>query len=186
MKTLSLFFLSLTLLTLSCKKEKVDQLSLLPAATQTGANRLGALVNGRAFVPENQSLISGPMLKCQYGYFGKYIFTLSAGAKPGDGTTNGVSIATDSLKLTEGATIPLTQTSTPGMASAGYSTYSKSSLSALGKNFTTNATATGQLTITHLDTVNLIVSGTFQFTAVAADGETVSITNGRFDLRYMP
>jgi hypothetical protein len=40
------------------------------------------------------------------------------------------------------------------------------------------------LTIIHLDTINQVVSGTFQFKAVSKIGDTVKITNGRFDVHY--
>jgi hypothetical protein len=49
--------------------------------------------------------------------------------------------------------------------------------------------ATGQLTVTHLDSVAKIISGTFEFTAQKVRGEgpeTVRLTEGRFDLQYQP
>lgn len=57
----------------------------------------------------------------------------------------------------------------------------------LKADYITSPTATGQLTITRLDSVAKIVSGTFEFTAQKVQGEgpeTVQITNGRFDLHY--
>src|SRR5579872_7567042 len=97
------------LLALSCKKE-VNQLKLLPAATQTGANRLGCLVNGNAFVPENISILTGPDLRADYYNVGHgYQFTLTAGTKPGDGSENFIVIEADSVQLSEGSTYPLTQ-----------------------------------------------------------------------------
>jgi len=41
------------------------------------------------------------------------------------------------------------------------------------------------LTITRFDPDSAIVSGTFWFDAINAAGEEVSITNGRFDSRYI-
>jgi hypothetical protein len=54
-KTLSFIVLALTLVaSCKCKKKKkdedIDQLSLLPPLTNTGAERAGCLVNGKAFV----------------------------------------------------------------------------------------------------------------------------------------
>ena len=44
---------------------------------------------------------------------------------------------------------------------------------------------TGQLTITHFDQQKQIVSGTFYFDAVeTTKGDTVHVTDGRFDMNY--
>jgi hypothetical protein len=52
--------------------------------------------------------------------------------------------------------------------------------------FTTSA-HTGILTITHLDKVNYIISGTFEFEVYSADCQKViKVTDGRFDLHYAP
>ena len=163
---------------LSCKKQPVDQLSLLPPATQTGANTFGCLVNGKAFVPRKSfSLIVRTDLKCTYGYTEHgYLFGIGASRDLDNGSSDVVDITTDSLKISEGEVIPLTKEFTPAMASGGYD---------LNLSFyTTDANATGQLTITHLDTVKHIVSGIFQFNAVSKGGDTVKVTNGRFDVHY--
>ena len=150
----NLLLFSFTLLASSCKKQTVDQLSLLPPATQTGANTFGCLVNGFAFVPGNRSLITGPLLTCQYGLFGNgYIFNLGAGAKVRSGNFASISVETDSLKIAAGETVPLTRFSTPGYAAGFY-------LENL-PDHRTNDNAKGQLMITHLDSINHIVSGTF-------------------------
>jgi hypothetical protein len=49
----------------------------------------------------------------------------------------------------------------------------------------TNSTHTGSVTITKLDTVNNIVSGTFEFDAASTDdsAEPINVTDGRFDLK---
>ena len=181
MKTLYsflLFLLSLTLLASSCKKEPVDQLSLLPPATQTGANTFGCLVDGAAFVPESSGFFSGPPFKCEYTSTPQLAVFWIAGGREGDGIVANVSIATDSLKISEGETLLLSKDATPGMASGAYAYNSTA--------YQTNANVTGELTITRLDIINLIVSGTFHFNAVSKGGDTVKITNGRFDVHYMP
>jgi hypothetical protein len=161
---------------LSCKKQPVDQLSLLPPATQTGANTFGCLVNGVAFIPGNRSLITGPQLTCQYGLFGNgYIFNLTAGAKVSSANFATVTIQTDSLKISAGETVPLTKFATPGYASGVY-------LDNQPVHITDDAR--GKLMITHLDSINHIVSGTFYFSAVRANGDTVKIMDGRFDMHY--
>jgi hypothetical protein len=171
-----LLLLSLTLLAPSCKKQPLDQLSLLPPATQTGANTFGCLVNGVAFVPKNISILQGPVLRCDYTTTPQgSVFYITSAVNAGNGMDNAIDIRTDSLKISEGETLSLTKSFTPGLASAGYSDQS---------DYSTNANVTGQLSITHLDTVNQIVSATFHFNAVNTAGDMVKITNGRFDVHY--
>ena len=178
MKTLC-FIIALFMVTLlSCKKQPVDQLSLLPPATQTGANTFGCLVNGKAFLPRSgSSLIVRKNFACTYSYTENgYVFNVGASRDLGGGSSDDVGIATDSLKIGEGETLSLTKYFTPGQAFGAYDLNLSS--------YTTNANTTGQLTITHLDTVKHIVSGIFQFKAVSKGGDTVKVTNGRFDVHY--
>jgi len=182
MKKLHLFFLfmvSFTLLAPSCKKQPKDQLSLLPPATQTGANTFGCLINGAAFVPESGGFVLGAAFKSQYTISAQgYVFYIAASNKSAGDIITNVSIATDSLKISEGETLLLSKYATPRNASGAYA-YNLTS-------YQTNANVTGALTITHLDTINLIVSATFHFNAVSKGGDTVKITNGRFDVHYQP
>ena len=51
----------------------------------------------------------------------------------------------------------------------------------------TSSNHNGLLKITHLDTENFVVSGTFEFQAKSDScEEVINITNGRFDLQYIP
>ena len=53
------------------------------------------------------------------------------------------------------------------------------------ERFDTDATQTGQLNITTLDTTNKIVAGTFYFQAYnPVQNKTVNISNGEFRLKY--
>jgi hypothetical protein len=47
-------------------------------------------------------------------------------------------------------------------------------------------TISGKLIITNLDQINFIVSGKFEFSTITDNCETINITNGRFDLQYIP
>jgi hypothetical protein len=184
-RSIALPIFSLIILSSSCKKhviQPINQLSLLPAATQTGANTFGCLVNGQAFVPKNRSLLQGPIMQCNYIYtLGGYYFDVSGGNSNSNGTPVSILIQTDSLTIKDGQTLPLTGYAIAGEASGTYIT-SASSVSPLSY-FHTNSNASGQLNITHMDTIKQIVSGTFYFTAVN-NGDTVKITNGRFDMPY--
>ncbi|WP_426669156.1 DUF6252 family protein [Mucilaginibacter sp. McL0603] len=177
MKTSCFVMIFFIMTVLSCKKQPVDQLSLLPPATQTGANTFGCLVNGFALIPHNRSLVTGPLLSCGYGLSEHgYLFGITGGGKVRSGNFAAVSIQTDSLKISEGETVPLTKFYVPGYACGSY-------LENLPTHIT-NDDARGQLMITHLDTIKQIVSGTFYFNAVNTNGDTVKITNGRFDMHY--
>ena len=122
-QSIVLSVLSLVILSSSCKKhviQPVDQLSLLPPATQTGANTFGCLVNGQAFVPQNRSIIEGPYLESSYIYTnGGFHLTVSAGNKNSDGSVTGVAVATDSLAITQGQTL-MFRTFAPGNADGSY------------------------------------------------------------------
>jgi hypothetical protein len=47
-------------------------------------------------------------------------------------------------------------------------------------------TIQGNLTISKFDQINYIISGTFSFSTVTDNCENINITNGRFDLLYIP
>ena len=49
--------------------------------------------------------------------------------------------------------------------------------------FKTKKLITGELKITNLDTTNFIISGTFWFDAIDANGAIVKVTDGRFDIK---
>jgi hypothetical protein len=178
---ISITVLSSLLLSASCKKhavQPVNQLSLLPAATQTGAHTIGCLVNGQAFVPKNASIIQGPDIQCNYILLnGGYYFTLGFGNND-NGLVKGLRIGTDSLAIAQGQTYGLT-TNTIGNANGEYFL-----LGTYNKDYLTNNILGGNLTITKLDPVTQIVSGTFYFKAINAPGDTVSVTDGRFDMPY--
>ncbi|GAC1311185.1 MAG: hypothetical protein NVSMB24_30020 [Mucilaginibacter sp.] len=178
---ITITILSGLLLSASCKKhvvQPVNQLSLLPPATQTGARIFGCLVNGKAFVPENASIIQGAHLQCNYIYTnGGYYFILGL-SNNDNGLVKGMRIGTDSLALTQGHMYKLTA-SGQGNANGEYFL-----LGASNKDYFTTNVVSGSLLITKLDPATQIVSGTFYFKAINAPGDTVSVTDGRFDMPY--
>jgi hypothetical protein len=185
MKTLYhilLFILSLSLLASSCKKhivKPVNQLSLLPPATQTGANTFGCLVNGQAFTP-NGNVFSGPEIQCNYIHTaGGYHLTVAADNKINSNLIKGVLVGTDSLAITQGQTYSL-KSFVAGNAMAWYKIFYQ-----IGEDdYETTNSVLGQLTITKFDPTKEIVSGTFYFNAVNVSGDTVKVTDGRFDMQY--
>ena len=76
-------------------------------------------------------------------------------------------------------TIPLTK----GKASARYSNY-QTQPTMNYDDYSTTSIISGELWLKKLDTINQIVSGTFWFDAINANGGKVEIRQGRFDMRY--
>ena len=167
----------------SCKKNKniapIDQLS---PETQTGKNTFGCLVDGKVFLPKGPSL--NPILQCAYQYlqtnYSKgYFFQLGASQRGNkELELLSVSLGTDSLQISSGQSYKLKEGK--GNAGAQVSKYSGYTMEFF---LTTNSTE-GELFITKLDEINQIVSGTFWFNAVNENGDTVKVTDGRFDMQY--
>jgi hypothetical protein len=158
--------------------QPADQLSLLPPATQTGARTFGCLVNGQAFVPKNQSIIEGPLLQCNYIFLnGGYYFTVSL-VNSSNGLAQGMRVATDSLAIAQGQSYKFSIYGN-GNADAAYNLNGTEN-----RSYKTTEATSGFLTITKLDPIMQIVSGTFYFKAVNAPGDTVRVTDGRFDMLY--
>ena len=47
-------------------------------------------------------------------------------------------------------------------------------------------TIMGSITLSNLDRTNFIISGQFEFSTVTQDCDTVQVTDGRFDVQYIP
>jgi hypothetical protein len=164
----------------------VDQ---LPAATQVGANTFGCLINGKAFT-NGGSAFSGNNLACFYGYFytttptspySGFSFLLNASDLRNTCNITGITIAYDSLEMQQGNTY-LMGTLKAGQGNGQYLRYP---CGASDSAFTTSDTTTmGQLNLTRLDQGSQIASGTFWFNVINSEGDTVKITDGRFDVYF--
>ena len=155
---LSLLFLS----TISCKDgddTSTNPIDQLPPATQTGENTFGCLLDGESFIPSGGT---NP-LDCVYQFVnGGYYFGLQGNKRNENNNRILLGISTNNLEIEENKTYAL----------AGLFRY-------------TSTEHLGEVTITKLDTVNQIVSGTFWFDiAHPVTGEIVEIREGRFDMPY--
>jgi hypothetical protein len=108
MKNLFFLLTAITLLTACDKDGQIfagkDQ---LPPETQTGANTVGCLVNGKVFLPHQQG-ISSPV-NCYYQFVkGEYYFTMGFGDMRGTGIED-VNIFTAKIDLKVGQTYSLNQ-----------------------------------------------------------------------------
>ncbi len=157
--------ISLLLLAGGCKK--TPQEPDLPPATQTGAYTFGCKINGKVWVPKGGLL--HPVFDGGYYQNNLYLIAQRLGDDHSSITMNFL----DSVKapgkyiIKEGADGRQTGRHFDGT-----------------RSYLADTAGSGVLTLTKLDTVNLIVSGTFYFTATNDSGDIVHITDGRFDIKY--
>jgi len=171
---LVLIIFSVVTISASCKKEKMG-IDGLPAATQTGENTFGCMVNEKLFIPNNYSLGKSSLEK-SYPLSGlyQYNFQLEVHRRDGDDLSN-VYISTYA-QLREGLTIPLLEVATQGVASASYVRN--------GDYYSTTSQNKGEIKITHFNITNRVISGTFSFDAINKKGEIKQIREGRFDVTF--
>ena len=158
MKTPLFLFLAVALF-FGCKKDDANpELDKLPPETQTGANTFGCLVNGTAWICDSVSLF-------------KALTTVIVRGQGKDGSS--ITITLRGNELNQNETYSLTWISW-----AQYSnqcTYHSSD-------------GTGTVTIDKLDETNRIISARFSFSASndTCALKKISITDGRFDCKYLP
>ena len=161
----------------SCKKDVAE----LPADTETGANTFGAKINGELWVPQGLGTIpANNLLESQLFPNGDLRirarnFASSPNETEFDMFITGI-IAPGTYLLNKNVSYPALS------ASFGY--YVKRKLTPIDE-WITSSTISGSVTITKLDVVNHIVSGTFQFNAASiyTPSQVLSVTDGRFDLK---
>lgn len=163
------FFLVLPIFLVHCDGDdpepEVDQ---LPAATKEGLNTFGCLVDGKAWVVTGQNT----MAAYEYG-------NVDIGAvKLTETIYIYLNVLDEELAVGE-YSLP----ATPPSKSLHIAAFDATDIDAC--DYQTMANYTGKLIITHLDEVNFIISGTFEFDAYSEECQKeISITEGRFDLKY--
>lgn len=165
---------------MQCKKDKlpIDQ---LPAATQTGANTFGFLINGQAFTPTTKII---------YNYIFNYVYNPSSGLSIEATNDNRdadylghIYISLLIPNLIEGRTYTLTDYNVVGKGGVKY--LDISGPGNVQGNYETTSQAGGSITITKCDLVKKIISGTFSFSATDMKSlKTINVTDGRFDLTF--
>lgn len=182
-KAPQIFFLSTVLCFLlftniNCKKDKlrVDQ---LPAATQIGKGTFGCLVNGEAFTPTIELFSYSNHFS--YGYDPDYGFGVDVINKK-DNYFGHIIIELKIKNIMAGQTYVLDNYNVSGKGGATYTNILDNGISL---DYTTNNQVNGTITITKLDPVKEIISGVFAFKAISStNGETINVTDGRFDLTF--
>jgi hypothetical protein len=168
----------LCLATAGCKKTLEDELSKLPPATKIGARTFGCLVNGKAWIPDNDcTLLCPPDLKFYYDNSNGGEFSVLAILK-----VNGRDerVAFGFYPCNQSGTKTLISHDTSSIASfINYATIPWSTISSKDADVTVN----GLIVIDRFDFSQAIISGRFEFTLIKLGYETIQITNGRFDAK---
>lgn len=141
-----------------------NPVDLLPPATQTGANTFGYLINGEPLSITNSyhmtAIYQGGGV--QFGGGGVYMVVLDPFTVNIPYVFMGIGEGTARAKYTKQIEEGITCFYEYGHTYEGFVKFSK------------------------IDTNNYIISGTFEFSTVNEQCDTVRITNGRFDMRYTP
>ncbi|MFH6985928.1 hypothetical protein [Marinoscillum luteum] len=145
------------------------ELEKLPPLTTTGENTFGCLVNGEAFVVTNTSQQVAIFQQGQLQFGGNI---------DKDDLDEGLSILI-------GDPIETNKTYIYAMEPSFFMRYYLRT-SASNCRYEVEDTYKGSITFTKIDRTNLIISGTFEFSTVTAGCDTVKITDGRFDMQYIP
>jgi hypothetical protein len=144
----------------------IDQ---LPPATQIGANKVGCLLDGVAFLPDN----SPNSTNCFYQFVnGEYYFILNFN-NSNNNNFKAITLGTEKLSISVNQTLNLFER----IEGSAFGTYTNEI-----NDYTTDNIYTGELIITRLS--NQIVSGTFWFDVVDNNGIVHQIREGRFDMQY--
>jgi hypothetical protein len=180
---LLLFVIACTNIFAACKKDKTEptELSKLPAATKTGANTFGCLVNGKAWVAQRNdcSIFCSPSLKILYD--AAYGGTISITALKIDISNNideQFNIFFDSSNFKTIHPITLFNT----LTTASFRNYATTnSCSNYLRYLDSTVNYSGKVILTKYDLQNGIFSGIFDFTLSKPGCEIISVTEGRFD-----
>lgn len=177
---LYLLAVGLILMATDCKKKDIDPCpdhndpDILPPKTQCGANTFGCLVNGEVWVPEfDKYQMYTQRVHAEYG---KEFFHIQGNKIIEKDTIYESVIIEFNKDITSTGIYPIGELwsdSTTGR----FLRINK------GVNYKTKQKNSGELHITKFDRENFIISGTFWFTAVNQFGDTVKVTDGRFDVR---
>jgi hypothetical protein len=195
MKKLTLFLLLLPLMAVQCKKDKdknscpdgdrACELVKLPSLTYEGKGTFGCLVNGKAWLP--QSCCGGimapelPKLTSIYNDEEENYF-LGAMYNNSDSPSILISFPITTFKL-QSEQYELNVYKRDTMSEGVYS-YCWNNRGCNSLDYHTNENQTGFFNVQYVDSARQIISGTFNFNAEATNGETVSVTEGRFDMWF--
>ncbi|MCO6494713.1 MAG: hypothetical protein J5I91_03400 [Bacteroidetes bacterium] len=197
-KTLLLLSIASLLCFSSCKKEKKRTTNIfkqkrpteLPPITTEGKNTFGCYVDGELLVPFPRKAIKDNFNKFYYGVkWDDLNGTLDVNATmEGDSmhTSKTINMHLFRRIFTSGEHILYTDSTRNqynNINAVGLRIRDKKDKTIFDSWMIPNADC-GRMNILRLDTVARIVSGTFYFDAINKEGDTVKVTDGRFDFTY--
>ena len=160
-----------------CQKEKPDA-NGLPSATQEGKNTLGFLLNGQPWKPQGNNGTANLSIDVDLS-FNQGIFGIAAYRIINSNNREyfGIGVS-DSLNY-----ISINNSLTMRKNSIAKARFSPNSCDM--SFYDTTVFRNGQLIITKLDKINRIIAGKFNATLFQTGcGDTIRITDGRFDMKY--
>jgi predicted small secreted protein len=172
-----ILLLLVTTFSLCCCDKDDDKpqnpVSQLPPETQVGANTFGCLINGEPFVVSNTS---NQTAIYQDGGL------LIGGQKNINNNLTQVSMFISEANIGEIIAVNNSYVLNSNSVPKGeYYIENQNCFYFTSKNYT------GSLMITKIDNINFIISGTFEFKSISENcTDIINITNGRFDLQYIP
>jgi hypothetical protein len=180
------------LLFAQCKKQNTD-VNGLPAATQSGANTIGFLLNGKPWIPQGYNFYMDKLADdVDFGYRNG-VFNITAyqfSANTTKYAANNFQLGVyDSLNNITTFPAKLNLGSNNSSVYRILYTDSLNNDCSLTSNDTTitrvdDISCSGLLTITKLDKNAGIISGTFNATFIRPGCDTMNFTNGRFDMKF--
>ena len=168
-----LLFVVLVFIGLICCKDRDQEQTLLPPATQNGSNTGGALIDGEVWVAKdeyptlNGGGVNATIYEQENGeYKMKIVFCYF------NNLDNRIVIYLSDVSEITAKTYILDEKNVAGYEN-GLDYYN------------TNINFTGSISFSKFDKVEKIASGKFSFKAKNKDGKTVNVTDGRFDKRFL-
>jgi hypothetical protein len=159
------------------EKDDPTPLEQLPAATQTGANTFGCLLNGQAWTPKGRiGLVSNFFLDYDPTYR-KGTLSVAGYRYLKNDASDVQDIGLGSDSITAPGTYPLEDSIHQTVIFLDRKTGCE--YLQIGTPF-----RSGTLTITKLDMTKRIISGTFEFTIFKPGCDTIRATDGRFDGKF--
>lgn len=173
----TVIFLSILFLFCSCKKT-IDE---LPEATQSGANTFGVKINGSNWGPLGGSFLTSPMLEAHVSADSSIVINARNFSREPTETEMEIYLqhvsAPGNYFLNQNTEVYPSQ-------SASYAYYVKREVT-VQDEWITGASATGTVQVSKIDWTARIISGTFNFTAMAKYGSApLTVSEGRFDLKF--
>ena len=200
---LYVFLTSLFLTTTQCKKDTVDQLSLMPPATTTGANTFGCLSDGNALVAKDGKNLGAWCMVCGttsvgvttlYDNYDSIANALEINTSDSrgmeDNSPSGFYLKLHFVHLYKVIVGNCPWQNVQDFGSSGYyfNNYVEGEFyvdSLKGYAWFDSYNGSGKTNITRCDTNARIISGTFDGKMRIRNGtREISFTNGRFDVKW--